>query len=118
MQIPISLTSLLGLDLFWLVYKPEGQSRGGSRGTIRAIAPIKPKKVTLITTVLYNPENNIRDIRSFCRPLLCHSSVVKYTVLHLSYSSEHVVSLDYQILLKSPPLTLLAGSAPESKVIC
>jgi len=26
--------------------------------------------------ILYNSENNIRDIRPFCRPLFCHSSVV------------------------------------------
>jgi len=33
-------------------------------------------------------------------------------MFHLSYSSEAVVRLDCQILLKSPPLTLLAGSVP------
>jgi len=42
-----------------------------------AIAPLKPAKVTLFTIILYIPENNIRDIRPFCRPLFCHSSVVK-----------------------------------------
>jgi len=43
---------------------------------------------------------------------------VKY---HLSYSSIVVMRLDNQILLKSPPLTLLAGSAPwpqHSTVMC
>jgi len=30
---------------------------------------------------------------------------------HLSYSSEAVLRLDYLILLKSPPLASLAGSA-------
>jgi len=29
--------------------------------------------------VSYNSENNIRDIRPLCRPLFCHSSVVKHT---------------------------------------
>jgi len=43
----------------------------------------------------------IRDIRPFCRPLLCHSSVVKYT--SSSYGSEPEMRLGYQILLKSPP---------------
>jgi len=43
------------------------------------IAPLKPTKVTLITMILYTLENSIRDIRPFCRPLFCHSSVVKYT---------------------------------------
>jgi len=34
-------------------------------------------------------------------------------MLHLSYSSEAVMKLDYQIILKFPtPLTLLAGSDP------
>ena len=43
--------------------------------------PLKPAKVTLFTISLYDPENNIRDIRQFCCPLFCHSSVVKYTSL-------------------------------------
>jgi len=34
-------------------------------------------------------------------------------MLHRSYSSEPVMILHYQILLKSPPLTLLAGSVPD-----
>jgi len=28
--------------------------------------------------ILYNSENNIRDIRPFCCALFCHSSVVEY----------------------------------------
>ena len=32
--------------------------------------------------------------------------------LHLSYSCEPLMRLDWQILLKSPPLNLLAGAAP------
>jgi len=61
---------------------------------------------------LQNSENTIRDIRTFCRSLFCHSSVV---ILHLCYGSEAVMRLDYQIILKSPPpLTLLARSAPAS----
>jgi len=43
-----------------------------------AIAPLKPKKVTLFTMVLCNSENNIRDIRPYCCALFCYSSVVKY----------------------------------------
>jgi len=43
-----------------------------------AIAPLKPKKVTLFTMILYNSENNIRDTRPLCSVLFCHSSVVKY----------------------------------------
>jgi len=37
-------------------------------------------------------------------------------MLHLSYSSGPVMKLDYQLLLKSFPLTLLAGSAPATTV--
>jgi len=44
-------------------------------------------------------------MRPFCRPLFSHSSVV----FHLSYSREPLVRLDYQVLLKPLPLTLLAG---------
>jgi len=50
--------------------------RGGIQGG--AIAPIKPKKMTLFTMILHNSENIIRDIRSFCCTLFCHSNVVKY----------------------------------------
>jgi len=45
-------------------------------------------------------------MRPFCHPLFCHSGVVKYT--SPSYSGEGVTKIDYQILLKSPPLTELA----------
>ena len=55
--------------------------------------------------ILYNSENSIRDIRSLGRPLL-------WSLLHLSYSGEPVMRLDYQILLKSLPPTLLPESAP------
>jgi len=50
--------------------------------------------------ILYNSEKSIHDIRTFCRLLFYHRSAVKYTVLHLSYSSEPVVRLGCQILLK------------------
>jgi len=49
--------------------------------------------------ILYNSENSICDVRRFCCPLFYHRSVAKY----LSYSSEAVMRLDHQILLKSPP---------------
>jgi len=55
--------------------------------------------------ILYNSENSIRDTRPFCRPLVCLSSIVKYSLLHLSYSSEPVMRRDCQILLKLLPLT-------------
>jgi len=54
--------------------------RGTSRGAIGAIASLlKPTKVTFFTMIFYNSENSIRDMKHFCRPLFCHSSVLKYT---------------------------------------
>ena len=47
------------------------------RVRLRWWRPLKPAKVTLFTIILYNPENNIRDIRPFCCPLFRHSSLVK-----------------------------------------
>jgi len=41
----------------------------------------------------------------------CLVAAVLWSIFHPSCSSEAVMRLDYQILLKSPPLTLLAGSA-------
>jgi len=73
----------------------------GGPGTRGRSLPLKPTKVTLLNIILYNLENNIlkpipnisfgqcsiylfvRDMRPFCRPLFCHSSVVKYVSLHL-----------------------------------
>jgi len=43
----------------------------------RAASPLKPAKVTLFTMIFYNSESSIRDIRPFCRPLFCYSSVEK-----------------------------------------
>jgi len=42
---------------------------------------------------------------------------VSWSILHPSYSSEAVMRLDYQKLLKSSPLTLLAGTAPGRRRI-
>ena len=75
---------------------------------------LKPAKVTLFTMILYNLENNIRNIRTVCRPLFGHSSV--WSMLHLSYSREVAMRLDYQIFQKSIP-HLLAGSAPGSRLL-
>jgi len=41
--------------------------------------PLKPTKVTLFTMIFCNSKNNVPDIRSFCRSLFYHSSVVKCT---------------------------------------
>ena len=59
-------------------------SRGdwGDRPTLK-FTTLFTMKVTLFTMILYNPQKSIRDIRQFCRPLFCRSSVVKYTSLLL-----------------------------------
>jgi len=63
--------------------------------------------------ILYSSENNIRDVRLFVVPCInCFVTAVLQSILHLSCSSEAVVRLDCQILLKSPPLNFLAGCAP------
>jgi len=58
-------------------------------GAIGAIATTKLTKLTLFSMILYNSDNSIRDMRTFCHPLFCHSSVMN--ILHLSYSSEPVM---------------------------
>jgi len=78
---------------------------------IGAIAPpLKPTKVSFFTKILYNSEKNIPEIRPFCRPFFCHSSVVKYT------SSLTAPKALYETCLSNfteiSPLTLLPGSAP------
>jgi len=50
-----------------------------SNKAIEAIAPLRSAKVTLFIMILYNSENSIHNLRPFCRPLFCHSSVVMYT---------------------------------------
>ena len=76
------------------------------RGAIGVIAPLNPMKITLFAMVLYNPENNIRDIRPFGRLLFFHTSVMMYT------SSLILVNLTTTEI--APPLTLLAGSDPDT----
>jgi len=51
----------------------QGQIQGGR------LPPVKPKRVTFFTTILYNSEKSIRDIRTLCRLLFYHSSVVKHS---------------------------------------
>ena len=41
--------------------------------------PYKSYESNFIHRNLCNSENSIRAITSFCRPLFCHSSIVKYT---------------------------------------
>jgi len=62
-----------------LQHMPKWFSQGRMYGGIGEIAHLKPAKVNLLIMIVYISENSIRDIRLFCRPLFCHSSVLKYT---------------------------------------
>jgi len=53
----------------------KGESR---RGRLGQSPPLKPKKVTLFSIILYNLENKIRDIKPLRRLLFCHNSFVKH----------------------------------------
>ena len=46
----------------------------------------------------------------------CFVTAVLWSILHLSYSSEAIMRLDFEILLKLSPPTLLAGSAPATQL--
>jgi len=63
-----------------------GTKQVGSRGGQVGQSPPQKNstKVTFFNTILNNSENSIRDVRPFCRPLLCPSSVVTYasSLLH------------------------------------
>ena len=84
----------------------QGGSRGGAIG---AIKPLKPTKVSLFTMILYNSVNSIRD-RSFCQPLFCHDSFVKYTSSLLQEWTRN--DAWSPSITEIAPVTLLAGSAP------
>jgi len=97
---------------FFILELPPGADPGGGNS---GDCPPPKTKITLFTVILYNPENRIHDIpvRPFCRPLFCQTvKAVLWSTRHLSYSSEDIIGLDYQMFLKSPPLKLLVGPAP------
>jgi len=71
--------------------------RGGSR--MGAIAPQKPMKVTLFTMVLQIGKQHSRYKAILSSTVLSQHC---WSILHPSYSSEDIIQLDYQILLKSP----------------
>jgi len=63
--------------------------------------------------ILYNPKEAYAILYGHSAVHCFVTNVVKYTSSVLQkWAGEWD---DYQILLKSPPLNLLAGSAPESK---
>jgi len=96
-------------------------------GRLGRSPPLKLTKVTLFTMILYNARNNMSKpipnkslvifelshcsrIRSFCRPLFCHSSVVEYNSPLLRKRSHCETRLSN--ITEIAPLTLLARSAP------
>jgi len=97
------------IGLRWYFRQPQGLIQGAI-GTI-VPPPLKHRKETLFTMILYNSENNIPYIRPFCRPLLCHSSVVKYTSFLLQPRSRYETWLP-NITEIAPPPNLTGGIRP------
>jgi len=54
--------------------KDNNNSHGG---LVQSPPPPGAWKSIFINNAFYNSLNSIRDIKPFCRPLLCHSSIVK-----------------------------------------
>ena len=78
---------------------------GGSRGgAIEAVVPPKTYESNLIIMILCNSVKQ-HDMKPFCRPLFCHSSVTK-PILYLSCSCEPVMRLT----------TKFYGNCPSPKV--
>jgi len=112
---PLLMASWPPLEkIFWLTLNKYyiSPGRSGSRGG--GNRPPKPAKVTLFTIILHNSENNIRDIRPFCRLRFCHNSVLKYRLLPLSYSKRsfyetwlpNITEIDPQPYWLNPSLPL------------
>ena len=78
--------------------------------------PLKPTKVTFFTIILHNSENNIHDIRPFFRHLCYHTSVVKCTSSLLPQRSRYETWLPNITEIAPPPLSSLAGSAPDCRI--
>jgi len=76
------------------------------------LAPLKSYESKFIHHDFCNSENSIRNIRPFCRPLFCYSSVVKYNSSLLQKWSRHEFWLPNITEIAPFPLKLLAGSAP------
>jgi len=63
---------------------------------------------------IYNSENNIRDIRPFCRPLFVTGVLWKVCFIPLTVAKP--LRLDYQTLLKLHPPNHAGWIRPGSKV--
>jgi len=75
----------------------QGRIQGGGD------PPPKAYESNLISHDFCNSENDIRDIRPFCRPLFCHSSVVKYTPFLLQQRSRYETWLPNITEIVPPP---------------
>jgi len=78
--------------------RPQGVKTGANPGGNR---PPISYKLTLFTMTVYNSEDSIRDVRPFCSH--CFVRAMLSSLFHLFYSSDPVMRLEFQILLKSPP---------------
>ena len=67
--------------------------------------------------ILYNSENNIRDIRLFYRPLFSHSSAVKYTSTLLQQRTRSETWLLDEYYWNHPP-NLTGWIRPCLSVLC
>ena len=112
----LSLAHALSVRHVWTsfvvftLYSPVWLRGGSSGGRLGRSPPLKPTKVTFFAIILYNSENNIRDIRPFLRRLFCHRSVVKYTSSLLPQRSRYETWLPN--ITEIAPLNSLAGPAP------
>jgi len=68
-------------------------------------APLNTTKVTFFTMILHNLESTIRDVRPFCRPLFCHSSVMKYASSLLQQWTRNKTLLPNIIEIALPKVT-------------
>jgi len=65
--------------------------------------------------ILYNLENSIRDTKAVLLYIVLSQQCCE--VYFISHSSEPVMSVDCQILLKSPPLNILVRSTPGADAL-
>jgi len=96
----VDATKFLTAKIHSIYVKESGDGPFGKVG-VGVGHLISDSATLLFTMMLYSLEKSIRDTSPFCRPLVCYSSVVMYT--YLSYSTEAVVRLDYQISPQSSP---------------
>ena len=88
----------------------SGRIQGGNRGDR---PPTTYGSITLFTMIFYNSNNNIRDIRLFCRPLFCHSSVCEVYPIPLTVAMP-LWDLTTKYCWNRPPLHYWLDPPPAS----